>query len=114
MQVCKFLVEAHTCQLSQMKHRSQGISSPSVVQGMAVEFVSFILPVLGGQAAKTMEETPSRFATTVGHGESQRHIFLISGRKIGSRLFDGESQLFNNINIVHEKRRKYKLSTINF
>jgi len=73
-----------------------------VLQGMAVELVRFILPVLVGQAAKAVEKAASRFTATITHGKGQWHVFLISGGKIDPRLFYGNGQLFYNVNIVHE------------
>ena len=71
-------------------------------QSMSVQFVCFIVVVLFGYAADAVEPGASFFSATVGYGKGQRHIFLIGGGHIDSRLFDGCYQLFQDRNrIVH-------------
>ena len=102
LQVCKFRVHFHPGHLCQMEDGSQGISACSFGQGMSVQFVCFIVVVLFGYAADAVEPGASFFSATVGYGKGQRHIFLIGGGHIDSRLFDGCYQLFQDRNrIVH-------------
>ena len=71
---------------------------------MVVEFVSVGLPILRRQTAKPVKKTASRLAATVGNGEGKWHIFLIRRCKVGSGLFCGNSQLFDNVKFVHDDR----------
>lgn len=102
LQVCKFRVHFHPGHLCQMEDGSQGISACSFGQSMSVQFVCFIVVVLFGYAADAVEPGASFLAASVGYGKGQRHIFLIGGGHIDSRLFDGCYQLFQDRNrIVH-------------
>ena len=85
-----------------MPHGAQGVLAVAASDGVGVHFFGIVVTVLSGQAADAVEQRSSGFATVIGYGEGQGHVFLIRGGDVRSRTLDSVNELFQTLNrIVH-------------
>ena len=103
LQVCKFRVHFHPGHLCQMEDGSQGISALFLWSG---HVRTVCLLHRGGYFSDMRQMRWNRVRPSspqlLAMAKASRHIFLIGGGHIDSRLFDGCYQLFQDRNrIVH-------------